>query len=149
MADALATARASEIVFWRARVAMLEPAKIENYLAWAQAAFDIGRSDWAAEALAKAPKEAENRADWQNLMGGAQTGLGQFWEAEQHFERAVQIEPLNSLYAVNLASLRLSSPDSALVARARQELRQLLASKTGWPVRSGGADKRNIASGRP
>src|SRR5215469_10392109 len=38
MADALAMARAPENVFWRARVAILEPAKIENYLAWAQAA---------------------------------------------------------------------------------------------------------------
>jgi tetratricopeptide (TPR) repeat protein len=129
MADALATAKAPESVFWRARVAMLEPAKIENYLAWAQAAFDVGRSDWAAEALVQVPKAAENRADWQNLMGGAQTGLGQFGEAEQHFERAVQLEPANSLYAVNLASVRLSSPDPAVVARARQELRQLSASK--------------------
>lgn len=130
MGDALASSKAPESVFWRARVAMLEPAKIENYLDWAQAAFDVGRSDWAAEALAKAPKAAEDRADWQNLMGGAQTGLGQFGEAEQHFERAIQLEPLNSMYAVNLASLRLSSPDSAVVARARQELRQLSASKT-------------------
>jgi len=129
MADALATAKAPECVFWRARIATLEPAKIENYLAWAQAAFDIGRSDWAAEALTKAPKGAENRAGWQNLMGGAQTNLGQFGEAELHFKRAVELEPANSLYAVNLASLRLSSPDSAIVDRARQELNQLSASK--------------------
>jgi tetratricopeptide (TPR) repeat protein len=128
MADVLSAANAPENVLWRARVAILEPAKIENYLAWAQAAFDAGRSDWAAEALAKAPKEAENRADWQNLMGGAQTNLGQLGEAEQHFERAVGFEPANSLYAVNLASLRLSSPDPSVVARARQELRQLSAS---------------------
>jgi len=129
MADVLAAAKAPENVLWRVRVAILEPAKIENYLAWAQAAFDAGRSDWAAEALAKAPKEAENRADWQNLMGGAQTNLGQLGEAEQHFERAVGFEPANSLYTVNLASLRLSSPDPSVVARARQELRQLSASK--------------------
>jgi Flp pilus assembly protein TadD len=131
MADALAAAKAPESVFWRARVATLEPAKIENYLTWAQAALDAGRSDWAGEALSKAPKEAENRADWQNLMGGAQTNLGQLGEAEQHFERAIEIEPANSLYAVNLASLRLSYTDPAVVARARQELRQLSASKTG------------------
>jgi tetratricopeptide (TPR) repeat protein len=130
MADALAAAKAPESVFWRARVAILEPSKIENYLAWAQAALDLGRSDWAAEALSKAPKAAENRADWQNLMGGAQTNLGQLGEAEQHFERALELEPANSLYAVNLASLRLSYPDPAVVARARQELRQLSASKS-------------------
>jgi tetratricopeptide (TPR) repeat protein len=130
MADVLATAKAPESVFWRARVAMLEPTKIENYLAWAQAAFDVGRSDWAAEALSKAPKEAENRADWQNLMGGAQISLGQLGKAEQNFERAVQLDPANPLYAVNLASLRLSYPDLAVVARARQELRQLSTSQT-------------------
>jgi tetratricopeptide (TPR) repeat protein len=129
MADTLATAKAPECVFWRARAATLEPAKIENYLAWAQAAFDIGRSDWAAEALTRAPKGAENRADWQNLMGGAETNLGQFGEAEQHFERAVEFEPANPFYGVNLASLRLSSPDSAIVDRARQELNRLSASK--------------------
>jgi tetratricopeptide (TPR) repeat protein len=130
LADALAAAKAPESVFWRARVARLEPTKIENYLAWAQAAFDAGRSDWAAEALSKAPKQAENRADWQNLMGGVQINLGQPGEAEQHFERAVELEPANSLYAVNLASLRLSHPDPAVVAQARQELRQLSTSKT-------------------
>jgi tetratricopeptide (TPR) repeat protein len=129
MADALAKAKAPECIFWRARAATLEPAKIENYLAWAQAAFDIGRSDCAAEALAKAPKGAENRADWQNLIGGAQTNLGQFGEAELHFERAVELEPANSVYAVNLAGLRLSSPDSGIVDRARRELNQLSVSK--------------------
>jgi tetratricopeptide (TPR) repeat protein len=129
MADALATAKAPECVFWRARAARLEPAKIENYLAWAQAAFDIGRSDWAAEALTKAPKGSENRADWQNLMGGAQTNLGQFGEAEKHFERAVELEPANPFYGVNLASLRLSSPDSGIVESARRELNRLSASK--------------------
>jgi Flp pilus assembly protein TadD len=128
MADALATAKAPECVFWRARVATLEPAKIENYLAWAQAALDIGRSDWAVEALTKAPKGADTRADWQNLMGGAQANLGQFGEAEVHFERAVELEPANSLYAVNLASLRLSSPDAAIVGRARQQLDGLAGS---------------------
>ena len=125
MADALASAKAPECVFWRARVATLEPAKIENYLAWAQAALDIGRSDWAAEALTKAPKGAEDRADWQNLMGGAQTNLGQFGDAELHFQRAVELEPANSVYAVNLASLRLSSPDPAIVGSARQRLNEL------------------------
>jgi tetratricopeptide (TPR) repeat protein len=91
---------------------------------------DIGRSDWAAEALTKAPKEAENRVDWQNLLGGAQTNLGQFGEAEQHFERAVELDPANPFYAVNLASLRLSSPDTAIVSRARQELNQLSMSQS-------------------
>jgi len=129
MADSLAAARAPEAVFWRARVARLEPANVGNYLAWAQAALDLGRSDWAAEALAKAPKGAENRADWQNLMGGAQTGLGRFGEAEQHFGRAVQLDSVNPVYAVNLASLRLSSPDAANVGQARKELNRLSASK--------------------
>jgi Tfp pilus assembly protein PilF len=130
MADALAAAKVPENVFWRALVAMLDPAEIENYLAWAHAALDIDRSDWAAEALAKAPKVAENWADWQNLMGGVKTSLGQLGEAEQYFERAVQLEPANSVYAVNLASLRLSYPDSEVVARARQELQQLSASES-------------------
>src|SRR6516162_58301 len=129
MADSLGAARAPEAVFWRARVARLEPANIGNYLAWAQAALDLGRSDWAAGALAKAPKGADNRADWQNLMGGAQTGLGRFGEAEQHFERAVELDSANPVYAVNLASLRLSSPDAAIVERARKELNRLSASK--------------------
>jgi Flp pilus assembly protein TadD len=129
MADSLGAARAPEAVFWRARVARLEPANIGNYLAWAQAALDLGRSDWAAEALAKAPKGAENCAEWQNFMGGAQTGLGRFGEAEQHFERAVELDSANSIYAVNLASLRLSSPDGAIVEQARKELSRLSASK--------------------
>jgi Flp pilus assembly protein TadD len=128
MADALAAAKAPECVFWRARVATLEPAKIENYLAWAQVALDMGRGDWAVEALTKAPKGAESRADWQNLMGGAQTNLGQFGEAELHFEQAVELEPANSLYAVNLASLRLSSPDPTIVGRARLQLDELAGS---------------------
>jgi lipopolysaccharide export system protein LptC len=34
MADALASAKAPETVFWRARVALLQPDKLENYLAW-------------------------------------------------------------------------------------------------------------------
>jgi Flp pilus assembly protein TadD len=130
MADALASAKAPETVFWRARVALLQPDKLENYLTWAQAAFDVGRSDWAAEALAKAPNAAQNRADWQNLMGGAQTNLGHFGEAEQHFQRALEIEPGSPFYAVNLASLRLSSPDPAVVARARVELQQLSATES-------------------
>jgi Flp pilus assembly protein TadD len=129
MADSLAAAKLPDTVFWRARVVRLEPGKVENYLTWAQAAFDIGRNDWAAEALTKAPKEAENRADWQNLMGGALTNLGRFGEAEQHFERAIELEPANPIHAVNLASLRLSSPDSVIVSGARRELNELSASK--------------------
>jgi tetratricopeptide (TPR) repeat protein len=125
MADALAAAKAPDTVFWRVRVARIEPGKVENYLRWAQAAFDVGRSDWAAEALTNAPKEAENRADWQNLMGRAQTNLVQVGEAEQHFERAVQLEPTNAFYSVNLATLQLSSPDSAIAGAARQELNRL------------------------
>jgi Flp pilus assembly protein TadD len=128
MADTLAAAKAPECVFWRARVATLEPAKIENYLAWAQAALNIGRSDWAVEALTKTPKGAETRPDWQNLMGGALTNLGQFGDAELHFKRAVELEPANSVYVVNLASLRLSSPDPTVVSRARQQLDELSGS---------------------
>jgi Flp pilus assembly protein TadD len=128
MADASAEAKSPDTVFWRARVARLEPGNIDNFLAWAKAAVDLGRSDWALEALNHAPKDAENRADWQNLVGGVETNLGRFGDAQQHFERAVQIEPGNDTYAVNLASLRLSSPDLETVANARRQLEKFASS---------------------
>lgn len=129
MADASAAAESPDTVFWRARVAKLEPGKIDNFLDWAKAALDLGRSDCALEALNHAPKEAENRADWQNLAGGAKTNLGRFGEAQQHFERAMQIEPGNDVYAVNLASLRLSAPSPDIVGNARQQLEKFSSSR--------------------
>src|SRR5204863_3115352 len=50
---------------------------------------------------------------------------GQLARAEQHFEKAIQLEPTNELHRLNLAVMRLESRDSNVAARAEAELTRL------------------------
>jgi Flp pilus assembly protein TadD len=122
MAEVAESARSPEAIFWRARVASLQPKLLQNYLAWAKTALGFGNPVAARYALDAAPKEAQQNASWHSLYAGLASNTGRSSAAEFHFAEATRLDPQNPLHEVNLSTFRLSSPNPKVAEAARKSL---------------------------
>jgi predicted Zn-dependent protease len=125
MADVHDALGSSTALSWRLRAAQLEPSNVLNYLALAETALKLDNAGLALKALNSAPAERTGRADWQNLMGGTETALSQFAEAEARFNEAVRLQPADPTYQINLYSIRLQSADRSIASDAQRRLEKL------------------------
>jgi predicted Zn-dependent protease len=125
MADVHDALGSSTALSWRVRAAQLEPSNVLNYLALAETALKLDNAGLALKALNSAPAERTGRADWQNLMGGTETALSQFAEAEARFNEAVRLQPADPTYQINLYSIRLQSADRSIASGAQRRLEKL------------------------
>ncbi|MEY2605986.1 MAG: hypothetical protein QOH31_3802 [Verrucomicrobiota bacterium] len=122
MADIAESAGSPAAIFWKARLASLEPNVLQNYFAWAQTALAFGDSLGARIALDAAPKEAQQNASWHSLYGGVASNAGQSSAAEFHFSEALRLDPQNPIHKINLATFRLHSPIPEIAEAARKTL---------------------------
>jgi Flp pilus assembly protein TadD len=122
MAEAAESVRSPEAIFWRARVANLEPQVLQNYLAWAETALGFGDPVATRYALDAAPKDAPQNASWHSLYAGLANNTGLSSAAEFHFAEAARLEPQNLIHQVNLSTFRLSSSDPKVAEAARKAL---------------------------
>ena len=122
MGDIAESAGSPAAIFWKARLASLEPTVLQNYFAWAQTALASGDSLAARIALDAAPKEAKQNASWHSLYAGVASNAGQSSAAEFHFSEAARLDPQNPVHEINLATFRLCSPNPEIAEAARKRL---------------------------
>jgi hypothetical protein len=120
---------------WRQRVVEGEPS-VENKLQLAATALRYQAPPFAltAQILTELAPTATNLASYQVTMASYALGLRQFGSAESHFETAVQLDPTNQLYELNLAVLRLAFTNQAKVIQSRARLEQFRTDATLGPA---------------
>jgi lipopolysaccharide biosynthesis regulator YciM len=103
----------------------LEPNETDNQLALTRTALRFGQIDLAHRALDSIPQTARSSVKYQELAGGLALAEKQPVVAESHFSAALQLEPTNKRLALNLASIRLGSPNVETTRQARTDLTSL------------------------
>jgi predicted Zn-dependent protease len=125
MADTAELTGSREALSWRERVVALEPNVPGNNIALAATALRFGQLDFAHKILEAIKPEARGNVRYHQLAGAIAVAEKQPTVAETEFAAALRLEPSNQQLALNLATVRLASPDAATKENARAELAQL------------------------
>jgi Flp pilus assembly protein TadD len=129
LADISGRANSPETVFFRRWIAEREPSAM-NALLWAQAAlaFEGPPFTETTKALESVPNESRETADYHYLAAGLELKRGNLGKAEEHFVRVLALSPTNTQATINLAVIRLRSPDAGQRAEAEKTLGTLRSS---------------------
>jgi predicted Zn-dependent protease len=125
MADTAELAGRGEALAWRQKVSALEPNAPENAVALATTFLRFGRLGLARKVLDDVTPAARASVKYQQLAGAIAVAEQKPALAEDHFARALKLEPGNQTLALNLASVRLASPDPETKEKARADLARL------------------------
>ena len=125
MANTADLAGRGEALSWRQRVVALEPNVPDNAIELAATALRLGQIDLAHKVLEAIPPSARTSVKYYQLAGAIAVAQKQPALAESHFVAALQLKPENPQFALNLAAVRLASPDVAANEKARAELARL------------------------
>ena len=124
MAEVAELAGKRETISWREQVVALEPTA-ENKLALASSALRFRQFDLARKSLDDVEAPARRNVKYRQLAGTLAIAEKKSAEAETEFATALELEPNNPQFALNVATIRLTSTDSATRERARTELARL------------------------
>jgi predicted Zn-dependent protease len=103
-----------------------EPGVAANNIALAGAALRFGRFDLARKTLDAVDAAGRAKVKYHQLAGALAIAEKKSNVAEAEFAAALQLEPENQQLALNLATVRLISTDSATREKARTELARLI-----------------------
>ena len=110
-----------ELVF-RLAVADLEPDQLKNQELLAYAALRLGRFAIAEKARDKMALQDQDSDSYHEIAGSIAFKLGRSEEAEKHFSVLVERQPENPNRRLNLAKIRLFSPEPETADLARSDL---------------------------
>lgn len=130
MADMADAAGRAEAVGWRQRIVQLQPGVAANQIALAKSALRSGQLELVDRVLDLVPQGERNTVAYHQVAGGRSLARKQLKTAETHFAAAFELEPANDQLALNLATIRLTSPDREVASRAREMLRNLAGHAT-------------------
>lgn len=122
MAETAELAGRREALSWRERLVVLEPNVPGNNVALAATALRFGQLDLARKVLDGIKPEARGSVKYHQLAGAIAIADKNAALAETEFAAALQLEPGNPQLALNLATVRLTSPDPATQEKARAKL---------------------------
>ncbi|MEY2495564.1 MAG: hypothetical protein QOJ45_2056 [Verrucomicrobiota bacterium] len=125
MAETAELAGRGEALSWRQRVAALEPNVAGNKIALAGTALRFGQFDLVHKILDAIAPAARANVKYHQLAGALAVAEKQPATAEAEFAAALQLEPSNQQLVLNLATVRLTSPDAATNEKARADLMRL------------------------
>jgi predicted Zn-dependent protease len=125
MADTAEIGGRREALSWRERVLALEPNVSANNVALAATALRFGQLDLARKVLDAVKPDGRASVKYHQLAGAMAVAEKKPAVAETEFAAALQLEPNNQQLALNLAIVRLASPELATNEKARAELIQL------------------------
>ncbi len=114
-----------DAIVWRRKVAQLTPNDLPNQIAFARTALRFNQPDVAAQILNALPASAQQSVEFHQVAGAEALVRQQPAVAEEHFSAALQLAPDNPHLALNLATVRLASRESKIVAQARATLAEL------------------------
>jgi predicted Zn-dependent protease len=126
MAESASLAGKREALSWWERVVALEPRVTENQLALADAALRFGQPDFAHKTLDAIDPAGRATVKYHQLAGALAVGEKKPAVAEAEFAAALQLEPGNEQFGLNLATVQLTSTDATTREKARTELARLV-----------------------
>jgi cytochrome c-type biogenesis protein CcmH/NrfG len=124
-AEMAEAAHSRNAVFWRRRIAELEPNLSQNQIDWAKAALVIGDLAGANEALLSVNAQSKKTAEYYKTVGSLAWALHHYPEAETNFVEASKLEPDNPVSQLNLAIIELISENVSKVYQGRALLERL------------------------
>ena len=135
MAGVAEAAHSPATLDWCQRVVQLSPA-LTNQLRLAAAGLRYQSPPYplTTQVLADLAPTADASPEFHIVSAQLALSLHRLPEAESHFAAASRLEPSNQLFQLNLAVLRLSSTNPAVVETARGTLRQFSTDTNLGPV---------------
>jgi Flp pilus assembly protein TadD len=125
MAETAELAGKREALSWREQLVALEPDVAVNKTALASAAVRFGQLDLARRTLDAIDPSGRGNVLYHQLSGALAIAEKKSALAESEFVAALQLDPGNTQFALNLAAVRLTSPDLPTKEKARTELTRL------------------------
>jgi predicted Zn-dependent protease len=125
MAETAELAGKREALTWREQIVALEPAVAANKMALASAAVHFGQLDLARKTLDAVEPIDRANVKYHQLSGALAIAEKKSALAESEFVAALQLDPENHQFALNLAAVRLTSADLSTKEKARMELGRL------------------------
>jgi predicted Zn-dependent protease len=125
MAEVGELAGKREAISWREQLVALEPGVAANKIALASAAVRFGQLDLARKTLDVVDPIARANVKYHQLSGALAIAEKKSAQAESEFAAALQLDPENTHFAMNLAAVRLTSADLPTKEKAREELGRL------------------------
>ena len=122
------------LLYW-SRVVELNPHSIDDRLALAETAKDMGDYGAATNALGGMDASGRNTVAFHRIAGIVAAATHQPAQAEAHFLEATKLEPHNQTMQLYLAMVRLVETNQPAPALARDALKQLSVSATNPTVR--------------
>ena len=129
-----------DAVPWRERLNKISPGDKENTIAWATAALKHGDLDTAKDALLAVKPADRETAGYHDSAGEVALAMNDTGKAEQHWARAVQLDPDNDQRRLKLASVQVKSRAPGVREAAMAELERIAES----PVRRRAALKELV-----
>src|SRR5437868_4619609 len=111
-----------EALSWREQVVALDPSDPANRIALANAAMRFGQSDLARKTLDAVAASGRANLKYHELNGALAIAEKNKALAETEFAAALELAPNDPQLALNLATLRLTSSESATREKARTDL---------------------------
>jgi predicted Zn-dependent protease len=125
MAETADLAGKREALSWREQVVALEPGSAADKIALAATALRFGQFDLARKTLDAVDAAGRANVKYHQLAGALAIAEKKSALAETEFAAALQLEPDNQQFALNLATVRLTSTDLPTRENARAELARL------------------------
>jgi cytochrome c-type biogenesis protein CcmH/NrfG len=125
MAEIAELAGKQEALSWREQVVALEPEVAANRIALASTALRFKQVEFARRNLDAIPTAGRANIQYHQIAGALGLAEKNVTAAEMEFAAALQLEPNNAQLALNVATIRLTSANSATRDQARAELRRL------------------------
>jgi cytochrome c-type biogenesis protein CcmH/NrfG len=126
MAEIAELAGKREALSWREQIVALEPGVATNKTALASAAVRFGQLDLARKTLDAVDPSGRANVKYHQLAGALAIAEKKPALAESEFAAALQLDPGNYQFALNLAAVRLTSADEPTREKAREELARLV-----------------------
>lgn len=115
---------------WRREASQLNPSSVEDAIALATAALQYGELSMAERAFNSVPDEARDSAKFHAGTARLADARGDAEEAEKHWSRALELDPQNKTYILQVALSHLHSADSLQQAKGRAALETIRNDET-------------------
>lgn len=129
MADIAERAGSRDALWWRSRVATLDPLVATNFFEWAGTALRFRDPETAGRALAGIPRDARGSEAFHALAASLAASVGELGVADRHLAEAIRLNPSNSVHRFNLACVQLESTNTTTLVAGRQTMVTLRGEK--------------------
>jgi Flp pilus assembly protein TadD len=130
MAEILERQGGSTAVAWRTMVANLRPDSLDDAIALARAALRFGDVPTAERTIEKMKTKGDGVAGYEEVKGELAFAHKEIAAAEKQFTKALELDPGNKTFQLNLAIVQLQSSSADAKTKASQILQGFLEDPT-------------------